>query len=72
MICGGLTIKKGMYFIMMKVIISESFGLMIVSSSLIRIVQQILRTKRINIDYAEEAKDYLWRFIVKDNPYISK
>ena len=34
--------------------------------------EQILRTKRINIDYAEEAKDYLWRFIVKDNPYISK
>ena len=34
--------------------------------------KQILRSKRINIDYAEEAKDYLWRFSIKDNPYVSK
>lgn len=34
--------------------------------------KQILKTKRINIDYAEEAKDYLWRFTIKDNPYVSK
>ncbi|MDE5872316.1 MAG: DNA-3-methyladenine glycosylase, partial [Lachnospiraceae bacterium] len=34
--------------------------------------KQILRSKRINIDYAEEAKDYLWRFTIKDNPYVSK
>lgn len=34
--------------------------------------ESIMRTKRINIDYAEEAKDYLWRFVVKDNPYLSK
>lgn len=27
--------------------------------------------KRINIDYAEEAKDYLWRFYIKDNKYVS-
>ncbi|MCM1399165.1 MAG: DNA-3-methyladenine glycosylase [Clostridium sp.] len=32
----------------------------------------ILKTKRINIDYAEEAKDYLWRFSIQDNPYVSK
>ncbi|WP_127837256.1 DNA-3-methyladenine glycosylase [Clostridium prolinivorans] len=31
----------------------------------------IVASKRINIDYAEEAKDYLWRFYIKDNPYIS-
>ncbi|NLM48758.1 MAG: DNA-3-methyladenine glycosylase [Epulopiscium sp.] len=30
------------------------------------------RGKRINIDYAEEAADYLWRFYIKNNPYISK
>lgn len=27
---------------------------------------------RINIDYAEECKDYLWRYFIKDNPYVSK
>jgi DNA-3-methyladenine glycosylase len=33
---------------------------------------KIVETKRINIDYAEEAKDYLWRFYIQGNPYISK
>lgn len=33
--------------------------------------ENILRTKRINVDYAEEAKDYLWRYIIKDNPFVS-
>lgn len=28
-------------------------------------------SKRINIDYAGEAKEYLWRFTIKDNPYVS-
>ncbi|QGU94942.1 DNA-3-methyladenine glycosylase [Clostridium bovifaecis] len=32
----------------------------------------IITSKRINIDYAEEAKDYPWRFYIKDNKYISK
>lgn len=27
--------------------------------------------KRINIDYAEEAVDYPWRFYIKDSPYVS-
>lgn len=27
-------------------------------------VEQIIADKRINIDYAEEAKDYLWRFYI--------
>lgn len=30
-----------------------------------------IASKRIGIDYAEEAKDYLWRFYIEDNPYIS-
>lgn len=29
-------------------------------------------SKRINVDYAEEAKDYLWRFTIKDNPFLSR
>jgi DNA-3-methyladenine glycosylase len=27
---------------------------------------------RIGIDYAEEAKDYPWRFFISGNPYVSK
>lgn len=33
---------------------------------------EIVESKRIGIDYAEEAKDYLWRFYIKDNDYVSK
>jgi DNA-3-methyladenine glycosylase len=33
---------------------------------------QIIRSKRINIDYAEEAKDFLWRYSIKGNPYVSR
>ncbi|MBP1888470.1 DNA-3-methyladenine glycosylase [Clostridium moniliforme] len=32
----------------------------------------IITTKRIGIDYAEEAKDFLWRFYIEGNKYISK
>ena len=32
---------------------------------------KIQEDKRINIDYAEEAADYLWRFYIKDHPYVS-
>lgn len=33
---------------------------------------EIVETKRIGIDYAEEAKDFLWRYYIKDNKFISK
>lgn len=33
---------------------------------------QIITDKRIGIDYAKEAKDYPYRFYIKDNPYVSK
>ncbi|MDO6354633.1 DNA-3-methyladenine glycosylase [Caloramator sp. CAR-1] len=33
---------------------------------------EIVADKRIGIDYAEEAKDYEWRFFIKGNPYVSK
>ncbi|WBW97876.1 DNA-3-methyladenine glycosylase [Oceanirhabdus sp. W0125-5] len=32
----------------------------------------IVESKRINIDYAEEFKDKLWRFYIKDNTFVSK
>lgn len=31
----------------------------------------IVATKRINIDYAKQCRDKLWRFIIKDNPFVS-
>ena len=33
---------------------------------------QIMVSPRINIDYAEECKDYLWRYFLQDNRYVSK
>ncbi|CAG7840145.1 3-methyladenine DNA glycosylase [Clostridium novyi B str. ATCC 27606] len=33
---------------------------------------QVVSSKRIGIDYAEEAKDYLLRFYIKNNKYVSK
>lgn len=33
--------------------------------------EQIVRSPRINVDYAK-SKDYLLRFNIKDNPYVSK
>jgi len=32
----------------------------------------IVTTKRINIDYAEEAIDFPWRYYIANNPFISK
>lgn len=32
---------------------------------------EIVEDKRVNIDYAEEYKDKLWRFYIKDNKYVS-
>lgn len=34
--------------------------------------KDILSTPRINIDYAGEAKDYPWRYIIRENPFVSK
>lgn len=31
----------------------------------------IIHSKRVGIDYAEEAKDYLWRFYIEGNKYVS-
>lgn len=31
----------------------------------------IVSSKRIGVDYAEEAKNYLWRFYIDDNEYVS-
>lgn len=31
----------------------------------------IITTKRVGIDYAEEARDYPWRFYIESNEYVS-
>ena len=33
---------------------------------------EIITSKRIGIDYAEEAVDFPWRFYIKDNSFVSK
>lgn len=33
---------------------------------------EMVESKRINIDYAEEDKDRLWRYYIKGNKYVSK
>lgn len=33
---------------------------------------EVEASKRINIDYAEEATDFLWRFTVKGNKFVSR
>jgi DNA-3-methyladenine glycosylase len=32
---------------------------------------EVIASKRINIDYAGEAKEYLWRYTIKDNKFLS-
>lgn len=32
----------------------------------------VLVSPRINIDYAEECRDYLWRYFIRDNAFVSK
>ena len=34
-------------------------------------IVRIITAKRIGIDYAEEAKDFPWRFYIEDNSYVS-
>lgn len=34
--------------------------------------EEIVITKRVNIDYAGADKDLLWRFYIKDNPFVSR
>jgi DNA-3-methyladenine glycosylase len=33
---------------------------------------EVVITKRVNIDYAGADKDRLWRFYIKDNPFVSR
>jgi DNA-3-methyladenine glycosylase len=45
--------------------------LFITSRSGLKSDEEIVATKRIHIDYAEEYKDKLWRFLLKGNEFVS-
>jgi DNA-3-methyladenine glycosylase len=66
-------------FVMAYGMTKSDYGLDLVTSERIWVedgdkisLDEIVRSKRINIDYAEMAKDYLLRFYIKDNPFVSK
>jgi DNA-3-methyladenine glycosylase len=46
--------------------------LYIMSNSQLEADREIVATPRINIDYAEEYKDKLWRFYLNDSEFISR
>lgn len=46
--------------------------LFIVSENGLKRDEEIIATKRIHIDYAEEYKDKKWRFLLKGNRFVSK
>jgi DNA-3-methyladenine glycosylase len=46
--------------------------LFIISGADLRSDEEIVATKRIHIDYAEEYKDKPWRFLLKGNEFVSK
>lgn len=53
------------------------YGLDLVTSDEMYIIDddyefEIVESKRVNIHYAEEYKDKLWRFYIKGNKYVSK
>lgn len=65
-LCKALNIKKDLNF---KSVLDDELFIM---DPNIKENFDIKESKRINIDYAEEAKDYLFRFYIKDNLYVSK
>lgn len=43
-----------------------------ITNHAVRDNEKIIATPRIHIDYAEEYRDKLWRFLLQGNPFISK
>lgn len=46
--------------------------LFIISGNGLKSDEEIVTTKRLHINYAEEYKDKLWRFLLKGNEFVSK
>lgn len=64
-LCQALGITKELYGMPL-----DSDKIYIEDQPLVR-ESDIAATRRINIDYSEEAKDFKYRFIIKDSPYLS-
>ena len=65
-LCKALDISKAQYGY-------DLCGSSLYISDCIEIPQaEVMVSPRINIDYAEECKDYLWRYYIKGNEYVSK
>lgn len=65
-LCAAMGITKGLYG-------SDLVNgpLYIIENNIGRDDFEVAATPRIGIDYAEEDKDLLWRFIIADSPFIS-
>lgn len=52
--------------------LTDSLKVWVENSTYVLEEEAIVKSKRINIDYAEKGKDYLLRFYIKENPFVSK
>lgn len=64
-LCSGMGITKEHYGVPL------NSDIIYIEDMPLNLGEQIIATPRINIDYAEEARDFLYRFVIKDNPHIS-
>ena len=65
-LCTAMGIDKSLYGV------DLCGGKLFIASSNPKADFEIVSTPRINIDYAGEAKNYLWRFLIKNNKFVSK
>jgi len=63
-LCIAMDIHKGLY----GADLSEGHEIYLETADL---PPAVTVSKRINIDYANEAADYLWRFTITDSPFVS-
>jgi len=64
-LCTAMGIDKSLYGV------DLCGGKLFIASSNPKADFEIVSTPRINIDYAGEAKNYLWRFLIKNNKFVS-
>ena len=65
-LCTAMGIDKSLYGV------DLCGGKLFIASSNPKADFEIVSTPRINIDYAGEAKNYPWRFLIKSNKFVSK
>jgi DNA-3-methyladenine glycosylase len=67
-LCISLGINKSLYGNDLTI----PYGLWLADDGTKVFLQNIIQTKRVGIDYAEEFKDVPWRYYVKDSPFVSR